>query len=121
MSIEHKKRVREVIDRALELVGAGWTQNAFARTKPGGSAVGCLTESAKCFCTIGALKRAARETANRDNIEVEMLLLEDAAAEVRAAVRVLDLVNWNDDPIRKKEEVLQAFRNASSNVFAMKG
>lgn len=121
MNIEHKKQVRAVIDRALELVSTGWTQGAFARVAPKGNQIGCYEENARCFCTVGALKRASAEAAKFDSVSEEWRLLEDAACEVRAAARVFDLVNWNDDPIREKEEVLQAFRNASANVFVMKG
>lgn len=118
--IEHKKRVRQVIEDAQKLVEAGWTKGAFARTEHG-NVIGCYEKKATCFCTIGALRRAASNAAEFDGVDVETILLEDAVGEVRHAAKTFDLVNWNDDPIREKEEVLQAFQNASANVFAMKG
>ena len=51
---------RTIMERAIRLVEAGWTQNAWARTAKD-EAVDWEAKEAVSFCAVGAIMRATRD------------------------------------------------------------
>jgi hypothetical protein len=54
-----------VMERAIKLVEAGWTQHTYARNKEG-TCVNWRSEVANSFCAMGAILRAAHEVLGED-------------------------------------------------------
>jgi hypothetical protein len=56
---------RMVMERAIKLVEAGWTQGSWAQDR-NGNRVDWDTEEAVSFCAVGAIMRATRELLGSD-------------------------------------------------------
>jgi hypothetical protein len=109
---------KQVLDSALFFIEEyGWTQGAHARTRYD-RIIGPREEKAACFCTIGALTRAVQVVVG-NNYDEQYNHLFSAANYLRRSAGVDDLVDWNDHPDRKKEEVVAAFKAASQELQSM--
>lgn len=97
------KTAREVLMEARRLIDEkGWTQNTFARDKSGEPVVPDAY-CAVCFCSTGAIARAAQD----DDLLVRM----EARRRLRAVIDS-SIPDWNDNPERTKDQVLAAFDQA---------
>lgn len=110
-----------VLERARDLIAAGWTQDEDARDGNGRARL-FSSEVATCFCISGALSRAAFDLGNwRERVDDETMgyswYKQFSASEDRRAVGLAyqDLENelggcgaidWNDAVCRTQAEVL---------------
>jgi hypothetical protein len=103
-------QVRKVLRKALNLVRAGWTRGADARTARGQIVVVHDPRAAR-FCSVGALRRAARRVdgARVTEIYLRALNLVKGCASVEP---FFDLSSFNDDPTTTKGDVIKAFEGA---------
>lgn len=85
--------------------GKGWTQGALARVRPGGYEVDETDESATCFCTIGALRRARADLGMSYRIQS---LAEDRLDKTMGSDD-RDIEDINDDKRTRFPQVLIAF------------
>lgn len=90
-------KTSEVLSRAKELISKpeNWTRAAFARDKDGTS-VSWSSPDAVCFCSVGAVRRVAKE--------------EGSEAETPLRLVMKSIVDYND--YRTHPEVLAAFDSA---------
>jgi len=109
--ISVNRRVNNILRRAIRLIGLGWTKGSYARTA-GVNAIPYTAPEACQFCSLGAIYRAAIDLGEDRNGNVTL----DARAKLRKVIAAVygenDIVEFNDSPIRKKEEVLAAFKKA---------
>jgi hypothetical protein len=87
----------------------GWTRGWFARDAHRGG-IFYANERAVCFCMLGAIKRSALEAVGPDGVFGLTNLAVDA---VEAVIGHVDITVWNDDPKRRKRQVLAALRKAA--------
>ena len=92
-----------ILNRAADIIEqTGWTQGAIA-LDAAGNPTSALSPAAVCFCTIGAIRKAAgghhRVSFYANNILKTRLGIRDTAV-------------WNDTAGRTKEEVIAALRGA---------
>lgn len=102
------KTTKEILAEARELIAKGWTQGTPARNADGDDC-GVYESEAQCFCSLGALWRAA------GGIGVAV----DAANALRAGATgslASSISFWNDAPGRTQAEVLAAFDKAIAEV-----
>lgn len=102
------KEARTLIDEK------GWTQRASARD-PYGNNVGATNRHAVCFCSLGALHRAAVElhgpSADMAEIKHAIDRLQRSLPQGFTAVSL-----WNDRSERTKAEVLAVFDKAIASA-----
>ncbi|APH74156.1 DUF6197 family protein [Aquibium oceanicum] len=98
----------EILTKARELVAAGWNKGHYGESA-NGITVGPLHEDAVCFCTMGALFRAAG-TFDEDIVHpaVQALGFEYSG----------QVLLWNDEKDRTQDEVLARFDNAIKELAA---
>lgn len=94
---------QQILNRAADIIEqAGWTQGALA-LDDAGRPTGSLSPIAACYCTIGAIQKAASG---------HKRVIEHADAALRTHLGIQDTVMWNDKAGRTKEEVIAALRGA---------
>ena len=106
------KTVKEAFIEARALIAAGWTTKANARTATG-NPVDHWEPTAVCFCTYGAMGRAAFGVQSEwdDNVNSAKLYADMCAAFLRANPQIWQgVANWND--ASDQITVLEAFDNA---------
>lgn len=102
--------LKELLEKALARIKEfGWTQHAYAR-RADGLSVDAGSPEAKCYCAYGAFL-GIYEPGSRDRWAL-CRLKEDAFGILSARVPHGNLVNWNDAPDRKKEDVIELFEAA---------
>ncbi|MFL5910727.1 MAG: hypothetical protein ACJ768_09205 [Gaiellaceae bacterium] len=97
-------RAVELLRRASDLIGHGWTQHAESRDAAGG-AVDPWQPSATCWSLLGALVAALEEQTDRGD-DLPLAQLADALDALALFVDSDSLADWNDDPQRSQDEVI---------------
>ena len=104
-------RAVELLRRASDLIGRGWTQHAESRDA-GGDAVDPWQPTAICWSLLGALVAALDEqTDNGDDLPLHELA--DALDALALFVDSDSLAEWNDDPKRTQDDVTGALDAAA--------
>ncbi len=110
----------DVLVEARRLIAQpnGWTQKASARDADN-EWVGATSKDAVCFCAMGAITRAASRLTARGPDDYSTLLAINKACSALTYPRLKVsgkryltsgwLEKWNDDPIRKVEDVVDLF------------
>lgn len=106
------KQILEVAKR--HLIERGWTRKAYARDELGEKMVvahlvlyeGRPPPPAASYCTLGAVYSSQEELANPVSHILETTRYLTSLVEDRC------LDDWNDDPARTKEEVIELFDRA---------
>jgi hypothetical protein len=92
------------LNRAADIIEqTGWTQGAFA-IDAAGNPVTALSPTATCYCTIGAIRKAAGG-------HTRVIARANAALCEHLGIR--DTADWNDTAGRTREEVVAALRGAA--------
>ena len=106
----------DLLQRACELVRSGWSQHADARSADGDE-VKPWQEAAVAWSLLGALVAALEEQADHGR---ELPLEHLAAALNELADRIDDdsLANWNDEPTRTRDDVIDALDAAATSAAA---
>jgi hypothetical protein len=106
----------ELLQRAGELVRRGWSQHADARSAEGVE-VQPWQETAAAWSLLGALVAALEEQADHGR---DLPLDHLAAALNELAKRIDDdsLTNWNDEPARTHEDVINTLEAAATAAAA---
>lgn len=103
----------QILRRARDLVGQGWTQRTGARDA-NYKVVSFSDESAVCYCALGAIFRAAYEGLTEE-VGIQRVLKATDLPQVKEIYNeIADKVGkwvgvWNDAPDRTQAEVLQVF------------
>jgi|688.fasta_scaffold598302_3 hypothetical protein len=86
-------------DKAWKLLEAtGWCQQEFARDKQS-DIVDYRSEEACQFCILGAINRVYLDTKHHSILDNHLL-----------QKGIHDVVEWNDNPMRTKEEVIELLK-----------
>ena len=99
-TVEHLRKARKLID-------AGWTRDSYARDDKGHT-VDRFSDSATCFCALGALDRVVGDSGG-------IARLEDAFETLSSVLPARcngSVVDFNDRVAKDKDEVLAAFDRA---------
>lgn len=97
--------VKLTLIEARQKISEGWTQGAYARMSnevDDGGKVSADSRLATCWCSVGAVSAVSPrpyETLRK-------------LKETLGGVSTADIIQWNDDPTRTKEEVLDLFDRA---------
>ena len=105
----------DVLRRAADLVDQGWTQGAFARLADGQSCRSRDSDAAS-FCLVGALDVAGYQaSAHVYSIYPSCLSVLRALLNKRGEIdlAVEGFLTWNDNPDRKKREVVDLLLEAA--------
>ena len=99
---EQVKTTKQILLRAARLLETkGWTRGWFARDGHGNKVLHSSRRASR-FCAEGAIFRCGGGADCRDAL--------------RAAADCDNIAHWNDDPKRKKSEVIAALRKAAGRV-----
>lgn len=104
----------DLLRRARELIGSGWTQGADARAADG-TPVDPWSEDAAAWSLLGALVAALEESEDRN----QGLPLTELAVALDAVAEFVDddsLARWNDLPERGVHEVESALAAAATEA-----
>jgi hypothetical protein len=104
----------EVLREAKKLVSGGFTKNTYARDSAG-SLVDYNDATATCFCTYGALMRAA---ASRSGCYMEVARAVEEAWDEKYSdsSECLGIPEWNDSPKVTQSDVVDLFDCAISRI-----
>ena len=107
-------KTHDVLRRAADLVDQGWTQGAFARSATG-QACRSWDSDAASFCLVGALDVASYQaSAHVYSIYSSCLTVLRTLLKKRGELgNGKDLQAWNDNPDRKKREVVDLLLEAA--------
>ena len=93
--------MKALLNLAADLIEQkGWTQGAMA-LDAAGTPTKALSPDAVCYCTLGALAKAA---GGHERVEGRLV------STLAKQLKVYSIVDWNDTPGRTKEEVIAALR-----------
>jgi hypothetical protein len=109
----------ELLRRACDLVRSGWSQHADARSAEGVE-VQPWHETAVAWSLLGALVAALEERADRGRD----LPLDHLAAALNELAENIDddsLANWNDEPTRTRDDVINTLESAATSAAAKLG
>jgi hypothetical protein len=123
--------VLAVLQRAREIVEAGWVQNRFTVTA-GHGATGDGTDGSVRVCVVAAVALAVRARDSRADLAVDtgpaLAHLWDAVFGGQAAgrsaphhvrvARMRELARWNDERGRTRDDVVSALDRAAARVVA---
>jgi hypothetical protein len=104
-------RAIELLRRASDLIGRGWTQRAESRDSAG-DAVDPWQPSATCWSLLGALVAALEEETDRGD-DLPLAELADALDALALFVDSDSLADWNNDPRRTQDDVIGALGAAA--------
>jgi len=109
-----KSEFNGIIDDVINLLETrGWTQGASARNALGDK-VHPNVEWATCFCLFGAIYRVTDIMGNSDEFYDEMYNRVKISREHASIISYL--IEFNDCPDRKKEEVIQLLKEIRDEV-----
>ena len=91
---------------AGKLIEKGWCQGTFAKSAEGVH-VQLHSADAACWCSAGALLKSYPDKRQAE-VAFNKLICEVASYDEDP----FGITDWNDDPARTKEEVLEVFRKA---------
>ena len=94
-----------LLKRTRELIERGWTQGSSARDADGQP---CDLRRATCFCLYGALTQASYEEGGSLMYWIMDPIREPLIDSFIKATGIRNIVEWNDDAKRTKEDVLNA-------------
>lgn len=100
--------VKLTLIEARQKISEGWTQGAYARMSnevDDGGKVYADSRLATCWCSVGAVGAVTPEA-------MSSLPALNKIKEVMNWPSTADIIQWNDDPTRTKEEVLDLFDRA---------
>jgi len=98
------QQIADILDRAAELIETkGWTQNAFARAC--GHPVNFYDRAAECFCVTGAIGAVSMSEPCLVEYQSRMLLARSIGINSS-----LDIIAWNDNQSRTKDDVIAALK-----------
>ena len=100
------KRAIDILDRAIALIGRGWTQRAPARTT-GGRPCGPTDPNAVAWCITGAIYHRESGADTLDHLAAERFVRRVLGFDLDPK-KVDSITLWNDDRSRVVEDVLQA-------------
>jgi hypothetical protein len=109
----------ELLRRACDLVRSGWTQHADARSADGVE-VQPWQETAVSWSLLGALVAALEERADRGH-ELPLDHLAAALNELAERIDEDSLTNWNDEPARTRDDVIDTLEAAATSAAAKLG
>ena len=109
----------EVYNKAADMVESGWTQNAYARDSQEKPTYPCRN-NAESWCLSGALIAAVYNLRggvyySSDDAEKAFKLSEDLGLPCG------DTAEWNDNPDRTKEQVVDLLRDAATQSLLSEG
>ena len=111
------KSVLEILKQGKERVTKGWVQHVLALTADGIACAGYATDAVS-WCAVGALDVPPRDRIlfpGVDNPSMRAYMFLE-----RNVLDHQDLVEWNNDPKRTQEEVVDLFDRAI-NMLEMRG
>lgn len=97
--------VKLILIEARQKVSEGWTQRAYARMSnevDDGGKVSADSRLATCWCSVGAVGAVTPEA-------MSSMPALNKLKEVMGWPSTADIIQWNDEPTRIKEEVLALF------------
>ncbi len=103
-------KTHDVLRRAADLVDKGWTQDALARLADG-TRTSFRDPDAASFCIIGAVYAEGKRR-GLSSLDVLCDLLKNRGSEV-SPFGEINLATWNDNPARKKREVVDLLLEAA--------
>lgn len=109
----------ELLQRACDLVRSGWSQHADARSAEDVE-VQPWHEAAAAWSLLGALVAALEQRADHGRD----LPLDDLAAALNELAELIDddsLTNWNDEPTRTHDDVINTLEAAANSAAAKLG
>lgn len=101
--------VAEVLDGAADLLTpeGKWTQEQFARDNTGGTYAHGFDQRATCWCVVGAIEKVRHAVALQPGYkDPAVLFLERGIGYV--------VTEWNDEPNRTQDEVVEKLRQAAA-------
>jgi hypothetical protein len=101
------EQAHQILQRARNLIEAGWIQGGFAKDAKG-NRVACTSPDAVCFCAVGALLRAAHEIAPSDH-DVYLKAKQQIMNRI-TTIGEMNITTWNDHTSR--DDVLRVFNQA---------
>ena len=112
-----EERVKKVVEKALEYVELGWTQESYARDKKNNPVSPYVKEACK-FCPTGAIRRAAWESCGNEAWSTSFWKLVSEAhifvmrSSINSQGKRLYASLWmhNDESERTKAEIVALFR-----------
>ena len=109
---------KQVLVEARELISNGWTQGTYSRDAQTYS-VDPVSESASCFCILGAIRRveAINDVADADNSLTENF--KAATVAICSVIKPLGydhVPEFNDDKETTVEKVLEVFDKAIESL-----
>jgi hypothetical protein len=106
--VSHTPDTADVLDRAADLIlQKGWTQEVHARDESGDSDF-VTADSAVCFCALGAISAAyGSDPSDETGVDAQFHLRKVLPA-------YASIPDWNDDPVRTKDEVVAKLREAAA-------
>lgn len=100
--------VKLTLIEARQKISEGWTQRAYARMSnevDDGGKVSAESRLATCWCVTGAVWAVTPEA-------MSSMPALNKLKEVMSWPSTTDIIQWNDEPTRIKEEVLELFDRA---------
>lgn len=94
--------VKLTLIEARQKITEGWTQGAYARMVDGGGTVPIDSPLATCWCIVGAVSVVIPAGVYNTPYLAKL-------REILDVPTIADIVQWNDDSFRTKEEVLDLF------------
>lgn len=94
--------VAAILRSAAEYVRSGWTQHMLAADEHG-HPVNYSSPKAACWCTVGAMRLAAREY-DEDTFKLAVLAL-------KRHVGAIWIADWNNAPTRTKDYIATTMEN----------
>lgn len=104
-----KITIKEILLDAANLIEIkGWSQKALARDI-NGNIVSINSPKAETFCAIGAMNRALKKYPRSEQLAFDTLsVVENYIDNI--------ITNWNDSPLRTKEEVIKTMRDCAATL-----
>ena len=97
----------EILEGAVEIVKQGWVQGNLAEDSDG-NCVSPDDDKACSWCLIGSLIKAGNVVNLEDLIEV--------VHAIRAEIRMLSLIEWNDAHDRTQQDVVEMIERTKKRV-----
>lgn len=113
-TVESLRTISKILTRAVEIIEAGWTRNAYAKNRQYRQ-VSFNQPSAVRFCSIGAIHRAGTYEMREGLLTHEAEYYLTTLLQERGEAGIAD---WNDKNTRKKADIIAGFRDAILNVDA---
>lgn len=116
--LQSKQTNKEVLLAAANLLEEkDWTQKAYAKDSYGMS-VSYSSENATCYCALGSMWRVAKITAHYYAFKY-IPMPEKSLHKYLVSIKepgFVSIAQWNDEPVRTKEDVINAMRNCAATL-----